>query len=1490
VTRKVSTRSSAPDIKPKIRIDDREVTVGESSRRTRREDRDSSPRYDRRSATEEREITRPRSRKSDENKTLLGTIGAALGLTAAAAATHHQRSKDSLDETKERRRERRAKSRSQSESLESHEGRKRHEVVPPMPLMSDINASEVTRTSILSADTERPHSASGERLVTPLRDVRLSHSPGSRPPTRSPMSPLRTVTNERDQRELSQESLQEHELQQEEEYELNEYGQKVPMRDSYGDNDEAHFQHDPHRDTRIAESAAAGAAAGMLGAQALHHHDRDGDVVMQDYDDDDGHVYHDQHGEVPPPLRYVPYNATKRGLSPIPSVSGYTENEGVSYHQAARSKGSYSSTLEQSPQHQRSATSGNSESPVRHNRHDFAEVRHGGLAVSELTQEGEGEYWDEQHRENDRAREFDAESYRSGDTGDYKRRTGYTDDSFDGPERVSAGQSVRGVGANPGYVHTPMGVESAVASLVSASVLTAGSGGEGGMERKASYASYEEGSEGGFMARGESPRKDGRDRDMHSESSSPTKYPEYELDEHGRKVTMPQYKTTHDTAGAALAGAAVGAAAAAAVASHRDDRQQTGVPLHKSFRDRAMDLGPREPRHSLDRLSQHDEFDEKPTFGISGVPDASDPMPDFAFVPEEDMSDAGTNQSYQQDKSIIRKPLPDHGNLSDRRTPTRLDTAVGSRSQDVTPGVKEAGAALMSAAAAAGAAAAIASHEREMEHDHDDNWKRTSDEAKRDTLVTNPYEGTSPVTLLGGAKDRNMLQEMGYDAGHPGPVYATGSPGGLPKDEGYISSAPVGARSPGAITPQPRKGKGVDFSTDVAMGTGALAGDDPFYQPKHGRHLSGLSAGMESPIYDSATGQGIDRIKSQDIVALMDHLTVRDAQRNARDTEILVTLVRAAAEMRNSFDDMKRLLADTEDVIITEVQRNTEKSVQKVINGPRPLPASASRSLRGSQPESMVTDDIPNKKRNVFRRALKGLSMKSSNDLAKIEAMLVQLLGEVEGLKAAQALGRGSTNSDPYDDMQQEGAYEQDHGYEPEGTAGTTTASHASQSGHFSAPLSRGATGSRGFDGRKFSDHRISTVPEGNEDELDEEEQRILGDEYDDQLLTPTRSREEAARGASVPLSSPPQQQGAQLSHSNENTPSKDKSKKHKSMGSGGWNPMKKISRWSETTASTVAEKARNFRNSGTTRDSGQFDHPVSRSGSDLGQYDDSQLQHGDKLHSEFSAENVGRDDYYDEDGHQQMASLLPPEDPKYKAHRNSLNLQHPQPRPGPTQRYQTALETQAYGYTHGAPLSPRSEDWGSSTSVNRLPPNANRYSRDTQGTGELSPTSDGGYAAQEQPSLGLGLQATPARPPKEPLNFIPTKEPLNFNPPVSASGPEIPPKVRLTKPSPLSNEHLNAESLAQRDAQQDGKRMSDASSQGYESPSMATRTLSNRTNSLGLGVPTRKPTGPRSMGSPRARGENEQTPRERKRGMCESERKEFGMILTRCRYIWDYC
>jgi hypothetical protein len=542
--------------------------------------------------------------------------------------------------------------------------------------------------------------------------------------------------------------------------------------------------------------------------------------------------------------------------------------------------------------------------------------------------------------------------------------------------------------------------------------------------------------------------------------------------------------------------------------------------------------------------------------------------------------------------------------------------------------------------------------------------------------------------------------------------------------------------------------------------------------------------------------------------------------------------------MRNSFEDMKRLLVDTEDVIITETRRNTDISVQRAINGPRPLPASVPRSIRAQQEEDMI-DDIPAKRRNVFRRALKGLSMKSSNDLSKIEQMLMQLLGEVEGLKVAQDTNRGSQSA-PYETAQHEETDEQDHGYEPEGNAGTSTASHASQSGHFSAPTPRGASAPRGFDGRKFSDNRISTVPEGDEDELNPHEQAVVSEQFEinDHLLTPTR---ENVRGSSAPLGTPPQQHVASASLSNENTPKTDKSKKHKSSSSFGWNPVAKISRWSETTASTVA---RGFRTSGR-RDTEQFEQPPSRSGSDLGNFESPKNFAGDKLHSGFSQDNIPQPAY--ESNQPQPTSMLPPEDPKYKAHRNSLNLQHPQPRPGPTIRYQTALESQAQEFH--SPMSPKSVDWGSSTSVNRLPPNSNvnRYSNQTNGTDQMSPVSDGVYSQHSQ-NANNGLQAAPARPPKEPLSSPPA--------------PDRPPKIRskLAKPSPLSNEHLSADDLERPFSN------GTVSSPGYES---------SRTVSANLGVPTRKPTGPRSM-SQRSQSSNlnevgsagEQAVGQRKRGM----------------------
>lgn len=1433
-----SDRESGTDLsgKPRMVLNDSEV-ISERSARNRKDknlDRvklEDSPRSFERETSEDTVVQDEhlRKKRSGDHR---GLKNAALGLGAGAltvAALQKHQSQESVDEKKERRR-RRTKSQSRSDLAESVEEQKLEIFAPPMPLMSDINASEITRSSILSANTERPHSASQERHVTPIREVaRGFASPASRTPTRTPVQlqqGLGTQHSNFSRGNLSLHSQPSEQQLRTQEYDLDEHGRKIPFHDTHEDEYDDSFVEEEHNGStsRDLAAAAGGAVDGAGLATALQNKNHSGDSDLREEEED--LRYYQNNQEVPPPLRYVPYAAERRGLSPIQSVSGYTEGDPDPRQRDSRlthSTGSYSSLSKSFRQEQeQSGRSLRSEGSIGnvHNRHDFAEVRQGGLTDSELTQDGE--YWEEQHRENDRNRDIDADSYRSSDPRYSKRMTDYTDDRSEVSEldRVATGQNVRGIGANPDYVHTPLAVESAVASLINESDLTGSalSGNNGNFDRRGSYASFDGGEERNFTSRGSSPRKQDARRKLSFEQSdrgssrqqSPEKYTEeFDLDEHGRKVAMPGQKTSHIVAKAGLAGIAAGAAAAviagrnkkSADQIHFEEREEhTGAPLQRSFKERALEgHGMPSPRHSVDALSQG-ASQEQLRMGASGLPDLSDPMPEIGY---------GDGDSDITNPSIIQGPIGGKQveateQWSRHSTPQAARSAgTPIRQRDSDANLKAAEVAFIGAAAATGGAAALASHSRNASHDSGE-WQRTSREQKRDTLITNPYEDTSPIAAIGGL-DRDLLGESGYTG-----MNNTFSPTGFqtgrlasPKDEGYISSAPNNARSPGAISPE-RRTKGVGFlDQDLGDATDALGGGDPFYTPKHNRHLSGMSHGMDSPVYDSATGNGIDRIQSKDIVALMDHLTVRDAQRSARDTEILVTLVRAAAEMRNSFEDMKRLLADTEDVIITEVQTNTDKSIQKVINGPRPLPPSAARSLRqGSQDD--VYEDIPTKRRNVFRRALKGLSMRSSNDLGKIEEMLVQLLGEVEGLKVAQGLKQDS-HEESYDDLHQEGNYENDGGYEPEGHAGTSTASHASQSGHLSIP--RGPSATRGFDGRKFSDHRISTVPEGDEEELDRREEEILNNQFEnnEQLLTPTR---EISRSDSVPLDTPPQQNLGHASYSNENTPKTDKSKKHKSSSSSGWIP--KVSRWSETTASTVL---RGFRSSGRSSGKKGDEHyePPSRSASDLGHYAENDPYDDENRYS------PDHDDRFQEN--EPLESLPPPEDPKYKAHRDSLNLQHPQPRPGPTHRYQTALEVQAQDFD--SPMSPRSVEWGASqTSLNRLPAQqTNRYSNTTNNTnpGNLSPASDGAYSNQG-----------PERPPKEPL------------------APERPPKVRsangkLQKPSPLSNEHLQVDD--------------DRYSASYE-PTTAPRSAPRSTSGTLGAVPTRKPTGPRSMSSASRSGE----------------------------------
>lgn len=873
-TRRLSDRGSATDLSknPKVTVNDADIDSGKS-RKDRARHGNSSRDFER-EASEETVVQdgdeKRKSQSSDKHRGLeAAAIGAGLG-AMTAAAVHSHKSHDSLDEKKERRR-RRTKSRSRSDSIAENYEDRENEPVPPMPLMSDINPSDLTRSSILSAETERPHSASQE-LATPIREVpRGVASPPSPTPPKTPGQQGLGIQHSGYSRDnLSPRSQRSGRQLHDQEYELDEHGRKVPMHeqdrgDPYGKDE--HDNGDHHH-------------AGL----ARDDHDDD-----RELEDEQGYDYYQSHQEVPPPLKYVPYAHQRRGLSPIPSVSGYTEGDPEPQQRDSRltrSIGSYSS-LNKSPRVNSSGRSTRSiDSTSNVNPHDFSEVRHGGLADSEITQDGE--FWEEQHRENDRNRDIDSESYRnSAPRMDYKHMSNYTDDSMDAPvlERATTGQNIRGVGANPNYVHTPVGVESAVASLVNTSDVT---GLSSQYNRRGSYASYEDGSEGHFASRRNSPTKRdtfGTEREISSQRDSPPKYEEeYELDDQGRKIAMPTYKNSRTLGEAGLAGIAAGAAAhvlakerqkksSADRIQYEGRHEDTGAPLQKSFKERAKEGQGQipSPRHSIDAPLSEAASHEELKMTASGLPDMQDPMPEIGYG--EGASDVTTNPSIIQGPIGGAPETRDH--WQGQSTPKRKPVA-SSQSHGSDANLKAAEAALVGAAAGAGTTAAIAAHNRKASHEtNEEEWHRTSGERKRDTLVTNPYEGTSPIAAIGSGLDRDLLGQTGYQDDHDFDATKLGypgSPGALPKDEGYISSAP-NARSAGGATPEPRM-KGVGFlDGEIGDATGAVAGD-PFYSPKHSRHLSGMSHGMGSPLYDSATGNGIDRIQSKDIVALMDHVSL----------------------------------------------------------------------------------------------------------------------------------------------------------------------------------------------------------------------------------------------------------------------------------------------------------------------------------------------------------------------------------------------------------------------------------------------------------------------------------------------------------------------------------------------------------------------------------------------------------------------------------------
>lgn len=477
--------------------------------------------------------------------------------------------------------------------------------------------------------------------------------------------------------------------------------------------------------------------------------------------------------------------------------------------------------------------------------------------------------------------------------------------------------------------------------------------------------------------------------------------------------------------------------------------------------------------------------------------------------------------------------------------------------------------------------------------------------------------------------------------------------------------------------------------------------------------------------------------------------------------------------MRTSFEQMKKFIAEQDELIMDSSDKQHERT-HRALGGPRPLPPSGSRNRQLNTEDE---EDLQSKRKNIFKRALKGLNLKSGNDLSKIEGMLEQLLDEVEALRTGQDVP-----------SPRNGARMANIDTSSPATPGQNGAAVSGRSPYASSPP-RGANA-----------ERVSTVPEE-----DEEEEPELDE--DDPYMTahlPVQEPPRHERAGSLPLSTPPRKPVPTGARSTETTPkAAEKARKHKSSSSS---VFPKISRWSKTTASSMGDTIRN------SIQPARKERPyseMSRSGSDLAKY-----QNGDYYDPE--GDDRIRSTYTLEDPQQENrppSPLVPSqvsEAPKYRAHRGSLDLQHPQPRQGPTGRYQSALETQAQTYAN--PVSPHSDQWGSNPSLSAVQPNQNRFS----GGSRLSPISDAGYS---ETSSRAERQSAPPRPPK-----IKDEGPLV---------PERPPKVpeeteqsygndrvasRVSTPSPMAFGPLNANNTTQ--------------SSAVRSP------------------PSRKPTGPRPLTS----------------------------------------
>lgn len=226
-------------------------------------------------------------------------------------------------------------------------------------------------------------------------------------------------------------------------------------------------------------------------------------------------------------------------------------------------------------------------------------------------------------------------------------------------------------------------------------------------------------------------------------------------------------------------------------------------------------MGVASPPQSVGNSS--DDLHDTPRMGATGLPGAGSPIPEIGHIMDSE-SEINTNPS------IIQGPI---GGVSDENR---------------------------------------------------DHWPYAPTPSNdKGTALHSPYD---ELAQRGAGADMGVLDQPyhtpQYEEDYGAMDNVTASPGAAAydrydmatpvKDEGYISGANHRSAS---LTPE-LTGKG----REVLNMLESPLDDDMYDEPGHKRYLSGYSQGMSSPLYDSATGNGIDRIQSKDIVALMDHVSL----------------------------------------------------------------------------------------------------------------------------------------------------------------------------------------------------------------------------------------------------------------------------------------------------------------------------------------------------------------------------------------------------------------------------------------------------------------------------------------------------------------------------------------------------------------------------------------------------------------------------------------